>query len=152
MLQENGQMKLTVNIDAETIDLEKIVRQSRSNILELGGLSLERETRKASPVDTGHLQGSWVNNTGKDRVQLTTSTHYARYVDEGTGLYGPYKTLIYPKDKNGSLMFKGGDGVTHIKYSKGIKGQHYIEKAINNFESKLPSVIAQAIRKTAGGS
>jgi len=145
-------MKLTVTIDAKTVDLENIVQKSRSNILELGGLALERETRKASPVDTGHLQGSWVNNTDKDRVQLTTSTHYARYVDEGTGLYGPYKSLIYPKDKKGSLIFKGEDGkVTHIKYSRGIKGRHYVDKSINNFEAKLPSVIAQAIRKTAGG-
>ena len=71
-------MKLTVTIDAETIDLEKIVQRSQSNILELGGLALERETRKASPVDTGHLQGSWVNNTSKDQVQLSASTHYAR--------------------------------------------------------------------------
>lgn len=144
-------MKLTVTIDAETIDLEKIVQRSQSNILELGGLALERETRKASPVDTGHLQGSWVNNTSKDQVQLSTSTHYARYVDEGTGLYGPYKALIYPKDKKGSLMFKTGNGVTHIKYSKGIKGRHYVDKAINNFEAKLPNVIAQAIRKTSEG-
>lgn len=144
-------MKLTITIDAEKIDLDKIVQESRSNIIELGGLALERETRKASPVDTGHLQGSWVNNTSKDEVQLSTSAKYARYVDEGTGLYGPYKTLIYPKDKKGSLMFKSGNGVTHIKYSRGIKGRHYVDKAINNFEAKLPSVIAQAIRKTAGG-
>lgn len=144
-------MTLKIIIETEHINLEEIVQKSRSNILELGGLALERETRKASPVDTGHLQGSWVNNTSKDRVQLSTSTHYARYVDEGTGLYGPYKSLIYPKNKNGSLMFKSGDGVTHIKYSRGIKGRRYIEKAINNFEEKLPSVIAQAIKKTAEG-
>lgn len=144
-------MQLTITIDAEKIDLEKIVQESRSNIIELGGLTLEAETRKASPVDTGRLQGSWVNNTSQDEVQLTTSAKYARYVDEGTGLYGPYKTLIYPKNKNGSLMFKSGDGVTHIKYSRGIKGRHYVDKAIKNFERKLPSVIAQAIQKTAGG-
>ena len=48
-------------------------------------------------------------------------------------------------------MFKTGNGVTHIKYSKGIKGRHYVDKAINNFEAKLPNVIAQAIRKTSEG-
>ena len=113
-------MKLTVTIDAETINLEEIVQNSRGNIIELGGLMLERETRKASPVDTGHLQGSWVNNTSHDRAQLSTSTHYARYVDEGTGLYGPHHALIYPKDKNGALMFKSGDGhsLNIVKESK----------------------------------
>lgn len=143
-------MKLTVTIDAETIDLEQIVKDSRGNIIELGGLSLEAETRKASPVDTGHLQQSWVSNTSKDEVQLSTSAKYARYVDEGTGLYGPNKALIYPKRKKFMAWSKKGK-VIYARYTKGQKGQHYVDKAVANFERKLPSVIAQAIKKSVGG-
>jgi hypothetical protein len=142
-------MKLTVIIDSEEINLEEIVKNSRSNIIELGGLVLEAETRKASPVDTGRLQGSWVNNTSDDFVQLSTSVIYARYLDEGTGLFGPHKALIYPK-KGKYLVFKSGNELVFARYTKGIEGRHYVDKAIRNFEAKLPSIITQAIQKSVG--
>ena len=57
-------------------------------LIEQAGLVMERETKRRTPVDTGHLRNSFhadVERTGTEvHVEVGSSTEYAAYVEFGT--------------------------------------------------------------------
>jgi HK97 gp10 family phage protein len=53
---------------------------------------------------------------------------YARWVEEGTGIFGPHGTPIVPKVGN-FLIFKIGEKTIVTRSVKGQKGQHYMRRA-----------------------
>jgi hypothetical protein len=98
------------------------------------------------------------------QVEVGTNLHYARYVEEGTGIYGPNKRKITPKTakalawrsmgkqagpaakliamgigkRKGKIGHKkGGDAYMNFAMSvKGMPGWHYMEKAFKSPETE----------------
>lgn len=89
-------------------------------------------------VDTGHLRSSIQVEVrqyggGRPAVRIGTNVKYARWVHDGTGLYGPRRRLIRPK-KAKVLRFSGRRyGKTGYIYARHVKGMHpnpFLEDAL----------------------
>jgi hypothetical protein len=96
-------------------------------------------------VDTGKLRSS-INSNLIVRpeglaVRVGTNVYYARYVHDGTGLYGPKHTLIYPK--HGKVLVwrskiygaKKGKwaGKVVVRYTRGMRPNPFLADALPAF-------------------
>jgi hypothetical protein len=73
--------------------------------------------------------------------------HYALYVHDGTGLYGPKKTVIRPKNAK-ALVFKSKvygakrgkfAGKVVVKSVKGMKPNPFLANALDSASFKNPA-------------
>lgn len=76
-----------------------------------------KEAKGLVPRRTGNLGrsirvGKVTDTTAQVVAGGTSSVGYARYVEEGTGLYGPKKSRIYPKRARALRWKAGGSRVT----------------------------------------
>jgi hypothetical protein len=62
-------------------------------------------------------------------AQVGTSLFYAKYVHDGTGIYGPTGKPIRPQ-RGKVLVFDGRTGETFTPYSQGQRGTHFLERAL----------------------
>lgn len=90
-------------------------------------------------VDTGRLRASLTHEfatTGRTRMvaRIGTNVKHARFVHDGTGLYGPRHALIVPKSKKAlRWTAKGGrgkKGYVFSKYSRGMKPNPFLKNAL----------------------
>lgn len=86
-------------------------------------------------VDTGRLRASitWEMRTinGVPTVRVGTNVKYARFVHDGTGLYGPKHAYIYPKAKKFMRWKKKGTkGYIYAKRIKGMKPNPFLTNAL----------------------
>ncbi len=127
---------------------EKIVDNVASNLQ--GNLKME------SPVDHGRLQGSWdIFNDGPLEKTVASSANYAEYVNDGTGLYGPHKTLIKPTNKK-VLKFTPSKGKfkgmpIYTPYSRGIKPRKFVEKSMERTSNRIPELVIHSINQAKLG-
>lgn len=88
---------------------------------------MEALGRRTAPHDTGQLANSLqakVIRRGKKEyvAEYFSLKPYARYLEEGTGLFGPYNKLIRPKAAK-ALRWIGENGPVFSAYSSG-SGKH----------------------------
>jgi len=110
-----------------TGDVRSAKRAGMINIV----TSVEARAKKEAPVKTSNLANSGTSDVNADASigTVTFGAPYARYVHEGTGLYGPHKTKIVPKSKK----FLFWPGAAHpIRAVKGIKGNPFLLNAAEN--------------------
>jgi HK97 gp10 family phage protein len=103
------------------------------------GLRVESAAKKnlqSSPkrVNTGRLRSSikakLITVNGHPAVTVGTDVKYARFVHDGTGLYGPYHTRIYPKTKK-ALRWKGKSGFVFAKSTAGMRPNPFLRNALS---------------------
>lgn len=89
---------------------------------------VEARARKYAPVKRSNLANSGTSEVNAEGSAGTVSfiAPYAKYVHEGTGLYGPHKTKIVPKGKK-ALFWPGAPHP--IRAVKGMKGNPFLLKA-----------------------
>jgi hypothetical protein len=86
-------------------------------------------------VDTGHLRAKiavqLVRRAGFPAVRIGTNVKYALWVHDGTGIYGPKHSYIYPKTKR-YLRFrpKGSLDYVYAKRVKGMKPNPFLVNAL----------------------
>lgn len=81
-------------------------------------------------------------------IQQVSVAKYGPWVNNGTGIYGPYNTPIVPV--NGNVLAWPKSKPTHVYRSvKGQKAQHFWEKAKTQ-TSKVAEIIQTAIQKALG--
>lgn len=88
-------------------------------------------------VDTGRLRASitvqLVRRGGYPAVRIGTNVKYAMWVHDGTGLYGPRHTYIYPKVKRYMRWRpKGGTGFVYARRTKGMRGNPFLTDALEH--------------------
>lgn len=111
------------------------------------GLKVEtraKELLNASPrrVDTGRLRSSvraiLITYDGKPAVTIGTNVKYAKFVHDGTGIFGPYSQVIRPKNKkalkwasktHGAKSGKG-KGYVFAKYTIGMRPNPFLKNAL----------------------
>ena len=126
-------MKLGIKTNS---NIERMMNQLGDDIR--GGLIagttnvLETIAAKAAPnipVATSNLVNSEtieVSPDGKTGA-LRYTAEYGRYVHDGTGLYGPHKQKIVPKNKQALY----GPGMRHpVKSIKGIRPNPFVTNAV----------------------
>jgi len=98
-------------------------------------------------INTGHLRSSiksqlLVRPDGL-AVRVGTGVHYAMYVHDGTGIYGPKKMLIRPKFAK-ALVFRSKiygakkgkwKGLVVVKSVKGMRPNPFLKNALPAFHS-----------------
>jgi hypothetical protein len=63
-------------------------------------------------------------------VQVGTNLHYARFVHDGTGIYGPSHRPIRPTRRK-ALAFSGRSGGVIVASSRGQRGTKFLERALH---------------------
>lgn len=85
-------------------------------------------------IDTGRLRtsistGLFVRD-GVPVVLVGTNVYYARWVHDGTGLYGPRMQRIRPKSAR-VLRFRGkSGGMVYVRSTKGMRSNHFLRDAL----------------------
>ncbi len=102
------------------------------------------------PVRHGRLQTSLtyeVSEKGNSSVEgrVGTNVKYGKYVEFGTGLYGPYHTLIVPKEAK-VLSWKEKGKRVFAKWSKGMKPRPYLVPALEKVLPQLFEIMKRAMK------
>lgn len=63
-------------------------------------------------------------------VQVGSSLFYARFVHDGTGVYGPRGAKIRPTNRK-ALAFGGSSGDVVVASSRGQRGTHFLTEALS---------------------
>lgn len=109
-----------------TGDLQGARRAGMLNIV----TEVEARARKYAPVRTSNLANSGTSDVNADGSRGTVSfiAPYAQYVHEGTGLYGPHKIKIVPKNKK-ALSWPGA--AHPVRSVRGMHGNPFLLRAAN---------------------
>jgi hypothetical protein len=106
----------------------RVQSQARRNLAGGGGYPKR--------IDTGLLRSSIsvrpVTVNGLPAVRIGTGVHYARYVHDGTGVYGPRGAMI--RAKRGKLLVftpKGGRGKVFARKVRGMRGNPFLKSALS---------------------
>lgn len=94
----------------------RAIKDTRLLLGQVGLLGVA-EAKKLVPVRTRNLSRTIrVESASADRVRVvaggTANVGYARYVEQGTGLYGPKRARIKPRSKKVLSWVSGGSRVT----------------------------------------
>lgn len=88
-------------------------------------------------VNTGILRSSiqvqLVQTPGPPRVRIGTNRRYARWVHDGTGVYGPKKMPITPKTKKALKFTTATYGIKRtivVRQVKGMKKNEFLKDAL----------------------
>lgn len=98
------------------------------------GQNVLAAAKKGAPVLTGRLRSSLGIQVGKSRgevvARIGTNVNYARYVHDGTGIFGPKSTPITPKRQGGVLKFEAGGKTVYARSVKGMRGRPFMLDAL----------------------
>ncbi|ESP62811.1 hypothetical protein SMITH_192 [Smithella sp. ME-1] len=89
---------------------------------------VEARAIKYAPVRTSNLANSGTSDVNADGTigVVKFTARYAGYVHKGTGLYGPHKTKIVPKNKKALYW----PGAAHpVRAVKGMHGNPFLTRA-----------------------
>ena len=116
-----------------------------------GVFMLLRLWQRETPKVTGTLTRSEtaaVAELGPDLVEgrVGSPMKYARFVEEGTGLYGPRRALIVPKGGK-ALKFVFGGEVLYRRNVKGMKAQRPLGKAVESFAPQFAALVEEELKK-----
>lgn len=134
--------------------LSEKMPQIRKKGLQLTAKGLVGELTKNSPVDEGRLRQWFIASESDEEVHVRTSAGYAPWVNDGTGVYNG-GGVIRPKSGK-FLVFKPGKkwkgpvskkGLVFLRYSKGQKGQKFVEKSIEATKPRITGYFKIAIRE-----
>lgn len=104
------------------------------------GLRVEATAKQLVPVDTGRLRSSitteLVTDRGELAVQIGPHVDYARFVHDGTGIYGPRHAPIVAHA--GRVMVftpRGASGPVFTLSSRGTPAHHFMTEALPAFRA-----------------
>lgn len=144
-------VKVTITFDKAAVEdipekTEAIVKKGKNLVAQ----NMIRNLTQNSPVDMGKLKG-WVPYRNEDTiVDIRSPAEYAGYVNDGTGIYGPHGQLIYRKDIGKPFSFNVGGEMVFVRYIKGQKGQHFVEKSIEQTSHNIQRLFNKAVTDVMG--
>lgn len=135
----------------------QITRSEFSKAIGATAFKVESLAKAKAPIQYGNLRGS-INTKGPtataDNVEASVGTNvaYARYQEEGTGLYGPNKRPITPQ--NGKfLVFTVGGKKVFAKSVKGVRPKWYFRGARDEskpfFTERMRGALARIVTHLA---
>jgi hypothetical protein len=123
----------------------------------LGTFQLLSDVKAEVPKRTSTLARSWTAQVDSASQVVTegrvgSPLAYARYVNEGTGIFGPKKSPIVPRTARAlKLPFvesRGGATKTMFRMSiKGMKATHYFDTAFRQFVPRWLVIIENQVAK-----
>ena len=147
-------VKVTIEVDTSKLTgMKDKIPEVQQRGLNYASQGMIRPLMLNSPVDTGLLRQWFAEDYGPDEVHIRSPAKYARIVNDG------YDGRIYPSGK--ALVFKPGKKYGNIPVQtkgkfkgyavfasvKGQKGQHFVEKSIEETKGQLQGFFIKAIRE-----
>lgn len=77
----------------------------------------------------GRPKDRWAYRVREDEARVTNPAGYLRYLDTGTGLYGPKNQFIVPRQAKVLHWTENGKDI-FVKRTKGVKPQRFISDAL----------------------
>jgi hypothetical protein len=176
---DKAEFGVSITINQEALDrILKHAKDSLSRAMKYTAADVWGNIRRLAPTDTGRLAGSFeIEQVDDLSWRIFTNVHYALYVHEGTGIYGPTghpivpvtaKALKFHWKKTGKTMVFKGDvppgqggsfrrwaeerGMTPIfAWVKGMPGRPFASQAIEMTSQVVQQFIQRAIRETGWG-
>lgn len=141
-----------VRVDrSKLLNVEEKFPQIKEKGLSLVSQELINRLQKNSPVDHGLLKGWYVfEYTPGEQVKIKSPAHYVKYVNDGTGIYGPHKTPIYSKHIGSPMAFQVGGKMIYTRMIRGQKPQRIVERSIEEVEDKLGNLFIKSVREVLG--
>lgn len=129
-------MAVSVSIEINNRLIQRLLRSPAGplarNMLTRGN-RVRAEARRRINSRSGTLARSITVNitmvNGAAGVQVGTDLYYARYVHDGTGIYGPSRRPIRPQRKK-ALAFSGRTGNVVVSSSRGQRGTKFLVEAL----------------------
>ncbi len=115
--------------------------------LNLTGQGMLAELKKNSPVDHGLLKSWFVSRRSTNELNIRTPAQYAKYVNDGTGIYGPYNTPIVHPTIGKKFAFQVNGQMVYTRIIRGQKGQKFVEKSIETTKSRIVDYFKIAIKE-----
>lgn len=99
------------------------------------GKKVEGRAKRLAPVDTGRLRSSisteLTETDGAPAARVGTAVNYARFVHDGTGIFGPSGRMIRPvRAKRLVFRPKGAKKTVFAKAVKGQRGTEFLTEAL----------------------
>lgn len=135
----------------------RLIERNKAALMTQSVAIVERHAKHEAPVGTyrgGTLRRDIAGRAedGGNRGVIGFSVKHGRYVIEGTGLYGPRKTLIVPKSKRGLAFMVGGAMIVR-RSVKGQKPNPFMTRALVGSKSDVQRGLVewgQAVLKKVG--
>ena len=141
-------VKVTISVDSSKMqNISQHIPEIRKKGLNYAGQGMIRNLMINSPVDHGLLKQWFVANQDDNEIEIRSPAKYAAFVNDGTGIYGPYKTPIYSKTVGKPLAFQVGGKMVYTKMIRGQRGQKFVEKSIEQTQGKLANYFIKAVRE-----
>lgn len=138
-------MKVTVikNIDPDYSDkAKKAIKIAVRDVAEY----CHGRIKSNSPKRSGALSRSWVESqVGALKHKVATSIKYARWVNDGTGIYGSGRPITPKRAKY--LRFTIGGRTIYAKSVRGQKGQKYVDKTVSQTKAQAARIVGSALKK-----
>lgn len=114
---------------------------------------LQATAKDLAPVDNGTLRASILQspivvNGATISASVGTNLHYATYMEEGTGVYGPLGRPIRPKNKK-VLAWKNGGAWHFAKEVRGSRPRWYMRGSLERNTSAVNGYFATAADEVA---
>lgn len=141
-------VKVILHVDlAKMSNISQHMPQIRKKGLNYSSQGMLRNLQINSPVDHGLLRQWFFSKVTDNEIEIQTPANYAPYVNDGTGIYGPHKTPIYSKKIGSPMVFEVNGQLIYTKIITGQKGQHFVEKSIEQTQEKLADYFIKAIHE-----
>lgn len=108
--------------------------------------TIAEESRRTGAMAAATHHTLPVLNSDRVTCEIRVDTDYAKYQDDGTGVYGPGGQRIYPRKPGGVLVFDwpAAGGVVFARSVAGAPGRHF-------FAEKMPMRWAESLADSIGG-
>lgn len=129
-------MVVSVRIEVHNTFMQRLLRSPAGPVVK-NMLSRGRRVRDAARRNVNSRTGALASSIevsittsgGVTGAQIGTNLFYAKYVHDGTGIYGPSGQPIRPRSKK-ALEFQGSNGTVFSRYSVGQRGTKFLERAL----------------------
>lgn len=130
----------------------ELVSQVYSRAMQLFATEMLRNLGQEAPVDHGRLAGSFDANPMEDDLswRITSDVEYALDVYQGTGIYGPTGTPIYPTVGE-FLVFEWKGETWFLRSVRGQEPNPYIDRAFDSTQARADEFVNMAVDEMAGG-
>lgn len=127
---------MTVTVQFDAVAIHRLLHDVDGPVMRSvyrRGKRVEVAAKRGCPVDQGRLRSSITtqfHHAGNVTVvRVGTDVAYARFVHDGTGLYGPRGVVIRPRSAR-ILRFEVGGDVAYARFVRGVRGRPFITDAL----------------------
>ena len=116
-------MALKLSFTLPALDLKSFEKR----ILRKYADEIKDELRQATP---GRAKALWIDEEVPQGMLISNKSNYLPFIIRGTGLYGPYHTMIVPKKAKAlSWVNDAGERVFVVK-SRGMQPNPFVSSAV----------------------